>query len=199
MSDPTVGNDSVLIEYCQKGDRAAFDLLVRRYERKAYQLAFRLCNGSSDDAGDVVAEAFLRVFTSIKTFRQDASFTTWLFRIVTNVFLDIRKRERLRSHESLDAIHDLEEGSVTPQIADPLPGPDAAIDRDEREQLLQKAINRLPDYQRAMVLMFHVEGLSYEEIAEAMELPLGTVKSRLNRARLSLKQYLSCFREQFET
>lgn len=190
--------EKALIERCKRGDLAAFNELVKKYEKQVYNFAYRL-TGNYDDANDVAQDAFLRVFNAIGSFRGDASFSTWLFRITTNVFLDERKRARAHPHSSLDEYMELDESSVARQIEDPSPTPDALMEERERAQVLQQTINSLPEYQRAMVTLYHSQQKSYEEIAEIMELPIGTVKSRLNRARLSMKEKLSSVRELFNT
>jgi len=187
-----------LIERCKRGDMAAFNDLVRRYEKQVYNFAYRL-TGNYDDANDVAQDAFLRVFNAIGSFRGDASFSTWLFRITTNVFLDERKRAKSHPQTSLDEYLELDESSVARQIEDPAPTPAAVLEESERAQILQKAIGGLPEYQRSMVILYHGQQKSYEEIAEIMDLPIGTVKSRLNRARLALKEKLSGIRELFNT
>jgi RNA polymerase sigma-70 factor (ECF subfamily) len=188
--------ERALIERCKRGDLAAFNDLVRRYEKQVYNFAYRL-TGNYDDANDVAQDAFLRVFNAIGSFRGEASFSTWLFRITTNVFLDERKRARAHPNASLDEYLELEESSVARQIEDPSPTPEAVLEQSERAEILQKAIGGLPEYQRAMVTLYHGQQKSYEEIAEIMDLPIGTVKSRLNRARLALKEKLGGLRELF--
>ncbi len=190
--------EKALIERCKRGDMGAFNDLVRKYEKQVYNFAYRL-TGNYDDANDIAQEAFLRVYNAIGSFRGDASFTTWLFRITTNVFLDDRKRARAHPHASLDEYMELEESSVARQIEDPSPSPEAITEEKERAQILQEAIHSLPEYQRAMVSLYHTQQKSYEEIAEIMDLPIGTVKSRLNRARLALKEKLTPLRELFNT
>ena len=169
---------------------------MRSYEKRVYNLAYRL-SASYDEANDISVDAFLRVFQAVKLFRGDAHFSTWLFRIVTNVYLDRRKRTRNKQHLSLEEYIDLEENSVSRQVEDTSPSPEMLVEQQERTQVLQSAINELPDYQRAMVVLYHTEGLSYEEIAAVFSLPIGTVKSRLNRARLVLKQKLEPVKELF--
>jgi len=185
-----------LIEKCKQGDRKAFDTLIRGYEKRVYNLAYRL-SGHYDEANDISIDAFVRVFQALRLFRGEANFSTWLFRIVTNVYLDRRKRTRNKQHLSLEEYIELEENSVARQIEDPNPTPDMRAEASERRDVLQQAINGLPDYQRAMIVLYHTEGLSYEEIAEVLALPIGTVKSRLNRARLTLREKLNPLKELF--
>ena len=190
--------EKALIERCKRGDLAAFNDLVRKYEKQVYNFAYRL-TGNYDDANDVAQDAFLRVFNAIGSFRGDASFSTWLFRITTNVFLDERKRAKAHPQASLDEYLELGESSVTRQIEDPSPTPEAVLEESERAQILSNAVSDLPEYQRAMITLYHGQQKSYEEIAEIMDLPIGTVKSRLNRARLALKEKLSGLRELFNS
>src|SRR5579884_2870129 len=189
-------NEQYLIERCKRGDRAAFDTLIRAYEKRVYNLAYRLC-GHYDEANDISIDALMRVFQSIHLFRGEANFSTWLFRIVTNVYLDRRKRTRNKQHLSLEEYIELEENSVARQIEDVAPTPSMVAEDKERQELLQQAISALPDYQRAMIVLYHKEGLSYEEIADVLGLPIGTVKSRLNRARLLLREKLEPLKELF--
>jgi RNA polymerase sigma-70 factor (ECF subfamily) len=177
-------NEKLLIDRCKRGDLAAFDTLFRSYEKRVYNLAYRL-SGSYDEANDISVDAFLRVFQALKTFRGDANFSTWLFRIVTNVYLDRRKRTRNKQHLSLEEYIELDENSVARQVEDPGPTPDIVAEAHERSALLQQAI------------VYHTEGLAYDEIAEVLSLPIGTVKSRLNRARLTLREKLEPLKELF--
>jgi len=189
-------DDALLIERCQKGDRSAFNLLVERYEDRAYKYAFRLTR-NQDEASDVVSDAFLRVYNALPNFKGQSAFGTWLYRIVTNCFLDLRKKQKDRSAVSLEQSMTMDGGEVQRQIEDPSRGPEQIAEVNARESAVQGALEVLPEFQKAMLVMYHVEGLSYEEIAAALDLPLGTVKSRLNRARLALRDALSGSMELF--
>jgi RNA polymerase sigma-70 factor (ECF subfamily) len=186
--------DAELIQRCQRGDREAMNQLIQVHQKHVFNLAFRLSN-NYDDAQDIAQEAFIRVFNSIHNFRGDANFTTWMHRIVTNVFLDERKKQRVREHGSLDEYLELEDSSVARQIEDPSPGPEDAVEQRERHEVVAQAVLQLPENQRVMIALYHFQGRSYEEIAATMQLPIGTVKSRLNRARLALKEKLGAARE----
>jgi RNA polymerase sigma-70 factor (ECF subfamily) len=189
--------DRLLIDRVKEGDRQALDDIIRKHEKRAYQYAFRLTR-NQDEASDVVAEAFVRVSNALPNFKGQSAFTTWLYRIVTNCFLDIRKREQSRKHVSLEQSMQLEGGEVERQVEDEGQGPDELAERNAREQAVQSALTDMPEYQRAMLVMYHVERLSYEDIAEALDLPLGTVKSRLNRARVALRERLGDQLELFQ-
>jgi RNA polymerase sigma-70 factor (ECF subfamily) len=187
--------DAVLIQRAQKGDRRAIDELVSKYQARAYQFAYRL-TGNQDDAADLVAEAFVRVYTALPRFRRDSQFSTWLFRIVTNCFLDAKKKENRRPTDQLeDAWLDADARSTIVQPD----SPEETSEKAEREEIMSRAISKLPEYQRAMIVMFHIENLSYEEIAGTLDLPVGTVKSRLNRARLALREILEPYEELFRS
>lgn len=187
-------DEADIIQRARQGDERALDALVQRYWKAVYNLAYRLC-GNPDDASDIVQETFLRVYHALPNFRGDANFSTWLYRIVTNVFLDERKKQRVRAHSSLEELVDLEDSSVARQIQDPTPGPEIITLHTERAEIIQKAVLALPANQRLMIGLYHFQNRSYEEIAEILQLPIGTVKSRLNRARLALKNKLMGERE----
>lgn len=190
--------DAELIRRARAGEAQALDDLVQRHYRNVFNLAFRLSN-NYDDAQDIVSEAFVRVHNALPTFRGEANFTTWLYRIVKNVFLDERKKQRIRSHSSLEEMVELEDSSVTRQVEDPKPGPGWLAERRERSDIVQEAVMSLPKNQRLMIGLYHFQNLSYEEIADIMGLPIGTVKSRLNRARLALKNKLEPAKELLES
>ncbi|MHB9037484.1 MAG: RNA polymerase sigma factor [Armatimonadota bacterium] len=188
--------EQALIQRCKDGDICAFDELVTRFQKRVYNFAYGIA-GNYDDANDVAQEAFVRVFNSIGTFRGDANFTTWIYRIVTNVYLDERKKAKSHRQTSLDEYIDLDENSVSRQIVDESPLPDDIAESKERNQAVRAAINALPDYQRVIMTLYHLHDRSYEEIADILHLPIGTVKSRLNRARQALKEILELQPELF--
>lgn len=189
--------DNILIEKAQNGDRAALNELIRKHQERAYQYAYRLTR-NSEIASDVVADAFVRINNALKNFKGNSAFTTWMYRIITNCYLDQRKREKGKGNVSLDAGFQVDDEDVTRDVEDPGRTPDELVERNQREALLHRALAKLPDHQRSMIVMYHAEQLAYEEIAEALDLPIGTVKSRLNRARLSLRELLAQDEELFK-
>lgn len=191
-------DDSLLIERAQKGDRGALDDLIFRHEKRAYQYAYRLTT-NPEEAADIVADAFVRVYNALPNFKGQSAFTTWLYRIITNCFLDMRKKEKNRQTVSLENTLITDDGEVERQIEDESETPGELAERSERERVMQLAVGQLPEYQRAMIVMYHGESLSYEEIAQALDLPIGTVKSRLNRARLTMREILEGNLELFQT
>jgi RNA polymerase sigma-70 factor (ECF subfamily) len=188
--------EKALINRCKEGDINAFDELVTHFQKRVYNFAYGIA-GNYDDANDIAQEAFVRVFNSISTFRGDANFTTWIYRIVTNVFLDERKKVKNHRQVSLDEIIDLDETSVSRQIEDDSPLPGEIAESKERNKAVRAAIDSLPDYQRIIMTLYHLHDRSYEEIADILHLPIGTVKSRLNRARQALKEILESQSELF--
>lgn len=190
-------SDVLLIERAQKGDRSAFDMLVTKYEAKAYQYAFRLTR-NQEEACDVVADAFVRVYNALHNFKGQSAFSTWMYRILTNCFLDIRKKQSNKPTSSLEATLQTSEGEVEREFEDHAPSPLDETERNERVERIEKAVRMLPEFQRAMIVMYHGENLTYEEIAASLDLPVGTVKSRLNRARLSLRELLMKDAELFQ-
>jgi RNA polymerase sigma-70 factor (ECF subfamily) len=187
-------DDWRLIQACKQGDRRAWDLLIQRYEKSVYKFAYTLAR-NYDDAADIAGQVFVRLFENIHTFRNDSHFTSWLFCIVRNVYVDTCIRAPHRSHLSLDEGMELEGDRLVREIVDPSPSPEARSIENEKQQVLQKAIRHLPNYQRRMMEMYHAEGRSYEEIARETGLSLGTVKSRLSRARQMLRERLASMQE----
>ncbi len=190
-------DDELLIRRSQGGDRSAFDALIAKHSARAYQYAFRLTR-NPEEASDVVAEGFVRVYNAIQNFKGQSAFTTWLYRIMTNCFLDIRKKEKSRQTTSIESALVTSEGDVELQIEDESGTPYDITERSEREVRFEKAVSKLPEYQKAMIVMYHAEMMSYEEIAASLDLPIGTVKSRLNRARLTLRELLQKDAELFQ-
>lgn len=183
-------SDEKLIEKCRIGNREAFDVLIRRYERPIYHLAYRL-SGNYDDAHDIAAETFLRIYRAIGTFQCAITLPAWINRIVANVFYDTRRHAYRHPAVSLDALVEKTGDSLLANEKNTARSPHAEAEENERKSILARAIQSLPDYQRMMVTLFHSEGRTYEEIAEIMKIPVGTVKSRLNRARLALRERLT--------
>lgn len=181
--------DEKLIEQCRAGRREAFDVLIKRYERPIYHLAYRL-SGNYDDAHDIAAETFLRIFRAIGTFQYAVTLPAWINRIVANVFYDTRRHAYRHPSVSLDALVEKAGDSLLTSEKTSSKSPHEQAEENERKSILNRAIRSLPDYQRMMVTLFHSEGRSYDEIADIMKIPVGTVKSRLNRARLALRERL---------
>ena len=196
MSDRYL-DDDMLIQRSQQGDRSAFDTLIHKHEARAYQYAYRLTR-NEEEACDVVADAFVRVYNALQNFKGQSAFSTWLYRILTNCFLDQRKKDKSRPVSQLESVIQTAEGELERQVESPDPSPLEETERVERERSIEGAVAQLPEYQRAMIVMYHAEMMSYEEIAASLDLPIGTVKSRLNRARISLRELLMKDEELFK-
>jgi RNA polymerase sigma-70 factor (ECF subfamily) len=185
--------EALLLERCLANDKGAWDTLLRVYEKSVYRFAYMLCR-NRDDAADIAGHVFVRVYQNLHTFRHDACFSSWLFRIVRNTYLDLCVRPAYRNNVSLDADSNSDTGLSRTQIreiADPCPSPETACIKKEIAKLLNAAVSHLPRYQREVVQMYHSDGKSYEQIAEATGLSIGTVKSRLSRARAMLRERLT--------
>jgi len=190
MQQALAGED-LLIQRCQGGDTTAFDRLVERHGQWVYNLAYRLV-GDRDEAQDLAQEAFVRAFVAIRKFRRGSSFSTWLYRVTTNACLDEIQRRRRRPPPT-SALGHPRSGSDDSPLADPPdPAPDVArhVEATERQEVVRRAIASLPLHHRLPLTLCDLQGCSYEEVAAITDTNIGTVKSRLNRARLALKEIL---------
>jgi len=177
--------DTVLVQRTLKGDTPAYNVLVQRYQRQVYSLAYRML-GNAEDAGDMVQETFLRAYGALSTFRQDASFLTWLYKIASNLCIDRMRARKTLNALSLDA--ELEEGREP--AADRSCSPENVVVRDAVSEIVHKEVMHLPARYRVVVVMRHLQQMSIEEIAEQLNLPSGTVKTHLFRAREMLRERL---------
>lgn len=187
-----IDDDGQLVRRCQRGDGAAFEALVLRHQQQAFAVALRML-GDYTEAKEVAQDAFVSAYRAIGNFRQQAKFSTWLLTIVTNLCRNRRRwwaRRKRFVVASLDDPLQSDEGSMAEQVADPSPGPSAQALNAELRQHLIEALGLLDASSRAVVVLRDVEGLSYEEIAHILRCQVGTVKSRLNRARLRLRALL---------
>ncbi len=187
-------NEQLLLEKAKAGDVTAFEELIEAYQKKVFNLAMRMI-GNYDDAADLAQEAFIRIFKAISGFKEQSSFSTWVYRITTNVCLDeIRKRKNKKVISLDEEIH-MDDGDMKRQVESDDLRPDEAAEREEVRKIVNDAINSLPEDQKAAITLRDIHGMSYEEIAQILDCPGGTVKSRLNRARQALKNVLSAKRE----
>lgn len=191
MKDMT---DQALIQGCLQGDLAAFDQLLHRYEAKVFAVAYRL-TGNRQDGEDLAQETFVRAWKALPNFRGDASLNTWLITIATNLWRDQLRKRRLPV-ESMDDTVAFEDGEVQQQWADPAPGPQEIVEEDEIKRQLGRWIGMLkPEFKAALILR-DIQGYSYEEVAAITRTSIGTVKSRISRARGYLKDRILADREQ---
>ena len=180
--------DKDIIEQVLGGDNDAFGLLVEKYQTKVYNLALRM-SGNEDDAFDLAQESFVRAWRNLGGFQFESSFSTWLFRLTSNICLDFLRARKRRAAVSLTMTDDEDEET---QLAVPDPGktPEEAVIAAEDRALLTRALNELPADQRQILTLRAIDDLSYAEIAEILQLQEGTVKSRLSRARAALRNKL---------
>ena len=180
-------SDSVLVEKARRGDRDAFASLVERYQGKVYNLCLRI-TGSPEDASDLSQEALFKAWRSLGSFHGESAFSTWLYRLSHNQCIDFLRRESRRRAAGELSLDDEETGAAN-LLADPAPTPQAALESAELAQALAQGLERLSDEHR-QALALRQAGLSYAEIARTVGVEEGTVKSRIARARLSLRNYL---------
>ncbi len=159
-----------------------------------FNLAFRII-GNYDDAADLAQETFVRIFKAISKFKEESSFSTWIYRITTNVCLDEIRKRKNKKILSLDEDIHMDDGDMKRQVESDEIGPEQNAEREEVRKIVNDAINMLPEDQRVVITLRDIDGMSYEEISETLKCPGGTVKSRINRARVALKNILSSKRE----
>jgi RNA polymerase sigma-70 factor (ECF subfamily) len=189
-------DEPALIREAQGGDLDSFNGLVLAYQSQVYNLAYRIL-GETDSAADATQEAFISAFRNLRGYR-GGSFRGWLLRIVTNACYDELRRRKRRPEASLDALTDAESGpdeeAEVSLVAQHEP-PEAAAERAELGRAIQDCLDRLPAEFRVVAVLADIQGFDYQEIAVALDKPLGTVKSRLARARLRLRECLERSRE----
>lgn len=180
--------DELLIRRAQSGDEGAFEQLLLAHQKGVYNLCLRMA-GNPDDALDLSQEAFIRAWRALGQYQFDAAFSTWLFRLTSNVCIDFLRRQKRQQHMSLTVTDDDEPGEEF-TLPDPAPGPEEQAVHNERRQAVARAMAALPEDYRAVMQLRAVEELSYEQIAEILDIKVGTVKSRLARARTQLRKIL---------
>ncbi len=182
-----------LIERCLKGDQRAWDEIVRLYWRKVFNVAYKFV-GRQDEAEDLAQDIFLKLFKSLKTFDRRANFSTWLISVSRNLCID-HYRSMRREHDVVT--HDVDVVLLARPSA--LDSPQVVLERRDRVALLRAALDALAPSLRTAVMLRDIQELSYQEIAERLGVPEGTVKSRINRGRTELARQIARLREQQET
>lgn len=174
-----------LVRRAKRGDISAFEDLISGYEKKVYNTAYRFFN-NAEDAMDVSQEIFIKVFTSLRRFREDSSFSTWLYRIAVNTCIDFlrKKREDVLPIKEEIVMDDKTKLGFQTEL------PEEFVEKQEAKQAIMKAISTLPEEQRICIILRDVQGFSYTEISDILSCSLGTVKSRLFRGRRALKENL---------
>ncbi|WP_031433455.1 RNA polymerase sigma factor RpoE [Methylomarinum vadi] len=181
--------DQELVQRVQQGDKSAYDLLVLKYQHKIVQLVNRFVKDPSE-AQDVAQEAFIKAYRALGNFRGDSAFYTWLYRIAINTAKNyLVSRSRRYSDYEVD-VQDAEQVENAPQLKG-LETPDSILMNEQIVDAIKSAIENLPDEMRTAIMLREFEGMSYEEIAQAMDCPVGTVRSRIFRAREAIDQKLT--------
>lgn len=179
-------DDHRLIAECLDGQTAAFGLLVRHYQDRLYHSVYRLVD-NPDDALDVVQDAFLNAYQNLSSFKGDSLFFTWLYRIAVNTAISLKRKRRV----ALSITGRNGEATIEPLDPSEINQPGHALEHAEEEQRIQHALNRLSPEHRAVLVLKDIEGQKYETMAEVLGVPIGTIRSRLHRARLELRDLLS--------
>lgn len=190
-------NDRSLLERAKKGDIGAFEQLVEGYQKKVFNITLRMM-GNPDDASELTQEVFIRVYRSLRNFKEESQFSTWIYKIATNICLDELRKQKKRKVFSIDEEIKADDGETKRQIADDKPSPETVAEKNEVKKVVKDAIKSLPDEYRLVIVLRDIQGFSYDEIAKIVKCPEGTVKSRINRARKALKDILSNKKELFD-
>ena len=189
-ASPKIGKG--VIDSCKEGDEKAFGEIVLAYQRRVYNIAYRML-GNKEEAKDLAQEVFLSVFESIKTLREEMKFEPWLIQITVNHCRNrwkyLRRRKYFQS-DSLDDPIETEEGEIPRQVYDPSDSPETLLEKKMIQDLVQRGLLELREEQRELIVLRDLQGLSYEEIGKLFSLPEGTVKSKIHRARMELKEQL---------
>lgn len=185
-------NEEKLIQRASSGDASAFNELMAMHERRMYAVALKTCS-NPEDAQDCLQEAMLRIFKSIASFKGQSSFSTWVYRITMNTCLDELRRRKNRTNVSLDNLLD---SGWSP--ADEGDGPENHTIRVIKQQYLHRFMEELPEDMRSAVVLRDVEGYAYEDIANMLNVNVGTVKSRISRAREKLREKILSYPELFD-
>lgn len=187
-SSPPADDIEALIQRCLQDDQAAWDSIVRLHRRKVFNVAYKFV-GRHDEAEDLTQDIFLKVFRSLGTFDRRANFQTWLTSVSRNLCIDHYRSVR-KERQTID--REVDAAELSP--AAPVVSPVAALEQRDRVALLREALSRLPDALRTAVLLRDIQELSYQEIADRLRLPEGTVKSRINRGRSELARQIRLLR-----
>jgi len=188
-----IPSDGELVRRAQAGESAAFDVLMMRYQDRVYNTCYRMCN-NREDAADLTQSTFLRAYEALGRFRTEARFFTWLYRIAVNLALTHRRRARLRRTLSLVG-SDEQRAGHEPVDAHQSAAPSNRLQAQEQQRLLAEALAQLDEEYRAAVVLRDIEGLDYAAIAEILDVPVGTVKSRIFRGRMMLREMLETAEE----
>ena len=183
----SVNQEALLIEKARDGDISAFEKLISLYEKKIYNYCYRMTN-NHEDAEDLAQEVFIKVYRNLNKFKGNSKFSTWIYRIAYNTCVDKYRKKRKAKIFSLDYFNDEGVGNMQPVSDNPLP--EDEVIQKERYERIQACIASLKPKYKTVIILRDIQNYSYEEIAEILQLPLGTVKSHINRARAALTDAL---------
>jgi RNA polymerase sigma-70 factor, ECF subfamily len=181
-------DDQSLVQACRSGQTEAFGVLVRRYQDRLYPTVHRLL-GSAEDTEDILQDTFVRAFEKLDQFHGESSFYTWIYRIAVNLALSGHRKRRVRSAHRIKWEHSTSHG-LEPRDESPEADATVSLERAERERIVTAALDQLGPEHRAVVILKDFDGRRYEEISEILHIPVGTVRSRLHRARCELRDRL---------
>jgi RNA polymerase sigma-70 factor (ECF subfamily) len=184
INEPKLSDDANLIAATLAGDTAAFGRLVQTYQDRLYNSLLRV-TGSAEDAGDIVQDALVQAYLKLDSFRGKSAFYTWLYRIAFNLAMSRARREH--KAVSLDGM----KANLGAEPVDGQPAPDAGLERREQVEMVHAALAELSSEYRTILVLREIDGCRYDEIAEILEMPVGTVRSRLFRARMQLREHLA--------
>jgi RNA polymerase sigma-70 factor (ECF subfamily) len=189
-ASPKIGKE--VIDSCRAGDKKALGEVVLAYQRRVYNIAYRML-GHKEEAKDLTQEVFLSIFESIKTLREEVKFEPWLIQVTVNHCRNrwkYLKRRKYFQSDSLDDPIETGDGEITRQVYDPSDNPETLLEKKMIQDLVQRGLLQLKEEQRELIVLRDLQGFSYEEIGKLFSLPEGTVKSKIHRARMELKEQL---------
>jgi RNA polymerase sigma factor (sigma-70 family) len=187
--DSQLKDDKELIARARGGDEAAYRVLLEKYQRPVFSICLRMVR-NREEAEDLAQDAFMKVFAMLDRYNPSYAFSSWLFKITSNLCIDAIRKRRVETLP-MDQPVQSDGGEYARQYESPDDDPARVFDKSEKMKQLSEAVDSLPPHYRVMILLRHQEDLSYEEIAETLEVPLGTVKARIHRAREMLKSRLA--------
>ncbi len=180
-----IKDEQALVKACKQGDRKALGELIKRFQKNVYATALRMLKDPVE-AEECTQDIFLKIIKKIRTFRGDSKLSTWIYRIAVHTCINRLKASKRRNKKTEST-----EISLPQSMKDPSPGPEALAEKHHLLKKVQEELNSLSDDQRTILILGDIEGLDYKEIAEILQIPLGTAKSRLHRARCALRDKLT--------
>lgn len=186
-----MGNDleKILVKKAKQGNIEAFEKLIISHEQNIYNVAYRMFN-NEEDAKDMTQEVFIKIYKNITKFDENSKFSTWTHRVTVNTCIDEIRKRKGKETNSIDELINMEEGDIKKQYADNSLTPEETLIKNEDIDILKQAISLLSESHKSLIILRDIQGLSYCEIAEITDISLGTVKSRLARARIQLKNII---------